>query len=86
MIGAPYSKACAIGLFMSDQLPVSQRMAQRGLVRPRQGRVVAGVLAGLANRFGVRPGVARLLFVLSIVLPGPQVLAYVVLWILMPSE
>jgi phage shock protein PspC (stress-responsive transcriptional regulator) len=71
---------------MADQLPVKQRMAGRGLIRPRQGRIVAGVLAGLANRFGVSPGVARLLFVLSIILPGPQVLAYVVLWILMPSE
>ena len=61
-------------------------MAERGLVRPRQGRLLAGVLVGLANRFGVSPNVARLAFIVSMLLPGPQILAYIVLWILMPSE
>ena len=61
-------------------------MSQRGLVRPRSGRVLAGVCAGLARRFGMKPVVVRLLFVISVVLPGPQVLLYVALWILMPSE
>jgi phage shock protein PspC (stress-responsive transcriptional regulator) len=42
--------------------------------------VVAGVLAGLANRFGISPWTARALFLLSLLLPGPQVLAYLVLW------
>jgi phage shock protein PspC (stress-responsive transcriptional regulator) len=71
---------------MADRLPIKQRMAQQGLIRPRSGRVLAGVCAGLARRFGVRPGVVRLLFVLSVLLPGPQVLVYIALWILMPSE
>ena len=71
---------------MAQQLSVKQRMAQNGLVRPRSGRFLAGVCAGLARRFGMRPGVVRLLFVVSIVLPGPQFLVYIALWILMPSE
>jgi phage shock protein PspC (stress-responsive transcriptional regulator) len=71
---------------MADQLPIKERIGQGGLIRPRQGRVLAGVLVGIANRFGVSPNVARLLFVLSMLLPGPQILAYVALWILMPSE
>jgi phage shock protein PspC (stress-responsive transcriptional regulator) len=71
---------------MADRLPIKQRMAQQGLIRPRSGRVLAGVCAGLARRFGMRPGMVRLLFVLSVLLPGPQVLVYVALWILMPSE
>jgi phage shock protein C len=58
----------------------------RGLVRPRRRRVVAGVCAGLAAWLGVSPWLVRAAAVLSIVLPGPQVLAYVVLWILMPEE
>jgi phage shock protein PspC (stress-responsive transcriptional regulator) len=65
---------------------IGMGMERRGLVRPRQGRVLAGVLVGLANRFGVSPNVARLLFILSMLLPGPQILAYIALWILMPSE
>lgn len=56
------------------------------LVRPRNDRVIAGVCAGLAHRFGVSAGFVRMLAVLSIILPGPQVLAYVVLWVMMPAE
>jgi phage shock protein C len=61
-------------------------MAQQGLSRPRSGRVLAGVCAGLARRFGIPPAVVRILFVVSLILPGPQALAYIVLWIIMPSE
>ena len=56
------------------------------LTRPRRGRLLAGVCAGLARRFGVSSSLVRILFVVSCVLPGPQVLAYVALWILMPEE
>lgn len=58
----------------------------RTLTRPRQGRVIAGVCAGLAERFGWSVFLVRLLFLLSIVIPGSQVLVYIVLWILMPSR
>jgi phage shock protein C len=59
----------------------------QGLVRPREGRVLAGVCAGLGRRFGIRPWPARLLFVVVLfVLPGSQILIYPLLWILMPSE
>jgi phage shock protein PspC (stress-responsive transcriptional regulator) len=56
------------------------------LTRPRRGKVIAGVCAALANRFGISAFVVRLLFVLSIVLPGPQVLVYAVLWVVFPKE
>jgi phage shock protein PspC (stress-responsive transcriptional regulator) len=61
-------------------------MATTGLVRPRKGRVIAGVCAGLADRFGASRTLVRVLFVVSLLLPGPQILAYVLLWILIPSE
>jgi phage shock protein PspC (stress-responsive transcriptional regulator) len=56
------------------------------LVRPRSGRVIAGVCAGLARRFGMSPRMVRLLFVISCLLPGPQILAYLLLWIVLPAE
>jgi phage shock protein PspC (stress-responsive transcriptional regulator) len=56
------------------------------LVRPRKGRVIAGVCAAIARRFGWSVATVRLVFVLSILLPGPQVLLYVVLWLLIPAE
>ena len=61
--------------------------ARQGLVRPRDGRVLAGVVAGLGRRFGIDPWPARLVFVLLLmVIPGSQILIYPVLWVLMPSE
>lgn len=56
------------------------------LYRPRDGRVVAGVCAGLARRYGTTPGRVRLLFLVSCILPGPQFLIYAALWIFLPSE
>lgn len=58
----------------------------RKLVRPRQGRMLAGVCAGLAQRFGTSANFVRLLFLLSLLLPGTQVIVYLVLWLLMPNE
>ncbi len=56
------------------------------LTRPRQGRVIAGVCAGLAERFGWNANVVRLLFLVSCLLPGPQFLVYLVLWALIPQR
>jgi phage shock protein PspC (stress-responsive transcriptional regulator) len=61
---------------------------RHGLTRPRDGRVLAGVCAGLARRAGIDPWPARLLFVLMalLVLHGGLLLLYVILWILMPED
>lgn len=56
------------------------------LVRPRDNRWIAGVCSGLARRFGMSPLTVRLLFLLSCLLPGPQFIAYLVLWVMMPNE
>ncbi|MGH3729778.1 MAG: PspC domain-containing protein [Micromonosporaceae bacterium] len=58
----------------------------RRLVRPRDDRWIAGVCSGLGRRFGISPNVVRLLFVISTLLPGPQFVVYIVLWILVPNE
>jgi len=47
--------------------------------------VIAGVCAGLARRFGMKSGTMRLIFVLSCLLPGPQFLIYIALWIAVPE-
>ncbi|WP_240157262.1 PspC domain-containing protein [Pseudonocardia broussonetiae] len=56
------------------------------LTRPRNGKVIAGVCAGLAERFGLSPFLVRLAFLLSCILPGPQFIAYLVLWVIMPKR
>ena len=61
-------------------------LAQRGLTRPTSGKLIGGVCAGLARRFGASKLLVRLGFAVSIVLPGPQILVYAALWILMPPD
>ncbi|MFI5612413.1 PspC domain-containing protein [Amycolatopsis sp. NPDC051903] len=61
--------------------PVAQRLS-----RPRHDRVIGGVCAGLARRFGTTPGKVRVLALLSCLLPGPQFVAYLILWAIIPSE
>ena len=61
-------------------------MSSTSLVRPRRGRVIAGVCAGIARRYGLSRNGLRLAFVLSCVLPGPQILAYLLLWVLIPAD
>lgn len=56
------------------------------LRRPTRGRVIAGVCLAVANRFGWRVTTVRVLTLLSLLLPGPQVLVYIVLWIIIPTE
>jgi phage shock protein PspC (stress-responsive transcriptional regulator) len=66
---------------------IRQSFAEQGLLRPREGRVLGGVCAGLGRRFGIAPWPARILFVLLLMLiPGSQILIYPILWILMPLE
>lgn len=55
------------------------------LTRP-QDKVIAGVCAGIARRYGWRPRTVRLAFVLSCLLPGPQFVLYLILWAVMPKE
>jgi phage shock protein PspC (stress-responsive transcriptional regulator) len=44
------------------------------------------VCAAIADRFGLSRTLVRVAFVVSIVLPGPQVVVYLLLWLLIPSE
>ncbi|MFE7774102.1 PspC domain-containing protein [Streptomyces sp. NPDC057445] len=56
------------------------------LVRPSDGRMIGGVCAALARRFGTSANTMRVIFLVSCLLPGPQFLLYLALWLLLPSE
>ncbi|GAA3704313.1 PspC domain-containing protein [Microlunatus aurantiacus] len=56
------------------------------LARPSSDRVIAGVCSAIARRFGLSSNVVRLIFVLSMLLPGPQILIYLAGWLLIPDE
>lgn len=61
-------------------------MAQPGLVRSTRNKMIAGVCGGLAQRFGMSPFLVRLLFVVSCLIPGPQFIIYIAMWIVIPKE
>lgn len=49
-------------------------------------RKVAGVCAGLGEHFDIDPVLIRLIFLFSVLFGGLGVLAYVILWILVPLQ
>ncbi|MBI5546143.1 MAG: PspC domain-containing protein [Deltaproteobacteria bacterium] len=71
-------RACAS--WMVDKPP------RREWTRAREGRRVAGVCRGLADRFGIPVAAVRLMFLGSVFFGGWGILAYVALWIAMPLE
>ena len=56
------------------------------LYQARDGRVVAGVCAGLATYFGVDPTLVRPAFALVTVFGGIGALLYLCAWIVIPEE
>jgi phage shock protein C len=61
-------------------------MARKRLMRPREGRKLAGVCMGLAEYFDLDVSLMRLVWVIVSVMPGVGLLAYPVAWIIMPEE
>ncbi|MHC9085461.1 PspC domain-containing protein [Luteimonas sp. RIT-PG2_3] len=62
-------------------------MSNPKLARSINDRVLAGVLGGIARRFGWNPTLVRVLYVIgaavSVAFPG--ILVYLVLWLLIPE-
>jgi phage shock protein C len=56
------------------------------LVRVSRGKMLGGVCAGIAQRYGWDVNAVRLAFILSCLLPGPQLVLYVALWLVIPME
>jgi signal transduction histidine kinase/phage shock protein PspC (stress-responsive transcriptional regulator) len=60
-------------------------LRRRDLTRPDEGRMVAGVAAGLADVLGLDPNVVRCGFVVLAIASGLGVLVYGAAWALMPN-
>ena len=56
------------------------------LLRIRQGRIVAGVCAGLGAYFGVDVNLVRLAFGVFTVFYGLGILLYLIAWLVLPEE
>ncbi|NEW39116.1 PspC domain-containing protein [Nocardia cyriacigeorgica] len=58
----------------------------RRFTRSTSDKWIAGVCGGIAEYFGWNANIVRLVFVLSCLLPGPQFLLYLVLWLIIPKK
>ena len=60
----------------------------RTLSRSRSDRVLAGVMGGIARRFGWNSTLVRVLFVIVSVISAafPGILVYLILWLLIPED
>jgi phage shock protein C len=61
-------------------------LADKKLERPRKGRLVAGVAAGIAEYFGVDATLVRLAFAIAACFGGLGILMYLAGWLLIPEE
>ena len=59
---------------------------ERKLVRPREGRRIAGVCAGVAQYYGWNVTAMRLIWLLLFLFGGTGGLLYLILWAVMPNE
>ncbi|GAY72899.1 MULTISPECIES: PspC domain-containing protein [Lentilactobacillus] len=57
-----------------------------GLHRSRTNRVFAGVLGGIAEKFGWNANVLRALWSVLTLTPFPGLIIYLVLWLVVPEE
>jgi phage shock protein PspC (stress-responsive transcriptional regulator) len=56
------------------------------LYRSSKDRMLGGVAAGLAEYFEIDPTIVRVLFVVTLFLGGTGVIAYIILWMIVPEE
>ena len=63
-------------------------MTNTGLYRSNRSRMIAGVMGGIAERFGWNANLVRIIFILVSVLSAafPGILVYIVLWFVMPKK
>ena len=66
---------------------MTDRNRGKVLVRRRDGRMLAGVCAGVADYLGLDVTVVRVIWaVVSVITGGAGVLAYLVAWAIIPDE
>lgn len=63
-------------------------MANVGLYRSNRHNMIAGVMGGIAERFGWNANLLRIIFVIISLMSAafPGILVYLVLWLIMPKK
>ncbi|ALH94418.1 PspC domain-containing protein [Acinetobacter equi] len=63
-------------------------MSNAGLYRSNNSKLIAGVMGGIAERFGWNANLLRIIFILiSVCSAGfPGILIYLILWLIIPKQ
>lgn len=56
------------------------------LYRSKTERMVGGVCGGLAQYLNLDPTLVRLFFLLLLLIPGPGLIIYLIMWVITPLE
>ena len=56
------------------------------LYRSVTDKMLGGVCGGLAEYFSIDPVLVRLIFVLAVIFGGSGILAYIILWVIIPQK
>lgn len=84
--GAQFCSGCGRAL-QTRSFDLGARIRAERLVRPREHRMIAGVCAGFAQRYGWDASIVRLVLILAVVFgAGTPLLAYLIAWVVMPNE
>jgi len=61
-------------------------MEPRKLYRSVNNKMIAGIAAGLGEYLNIDPTLVRLGFIVLALMGGPGVLAYLIMWLVVPQE
>ena len=59
---------------------------EKTLRRSRTDKMIAGICGGLGKYFGLDSTILRLVFVLLLIFAGTGLLAYLVMWLVIPYQ
>ena len=61
-------------------------MEDKQLRRSKTDKMIAGICGGLGKYSGLDPTILRLVFVLLMIFAGTGLLAYLIMWLVIPYE
>lgn len=61
-------------------------MQPKKLFRSTSDKMIAGICGGLGQYLGIDSTIVRLIFVLLALAGGPGILAYIILWLIVPED
>jgi phage shock protein PspC (stress-responsive transcriptional regulator) len=76
----------ASGTTTDETSQASSPAGAHTLRRPAEGRMIAGVAAGVARSFGIDPVIVRVAFLVLALAGGAGVPLYIAGWLLIPDE